>query len=223
MRIIDTFKILVDYFPAFLAGTSVTLELSAIVWLSGILFGVPLGILAAKNKDLGKFSKTTNFIISSIPVLVFLFWLHYPAQSALGLVIDPFYTAALTFSLINIFGVSELVRNAINTFPKQYLTAALVCGLNKKTTLIKIQLPLILRNILPALLILQITMLHVTLFASLISVDELFRTAQRINSQIYKPIEIYTGLAIFFLLICLPINILASKLQKRYSRDYSER
>ena len=66
-------------------------------------------------------------------------------------------------------------------------------------------------------------MLHATLFASLISVEELFRVSQRINSTIYRPIEIYTALALFFLVVCLPINLFAVYLKRYYTRDLSER
>jgi ABC-type amino acid transport system permease subunit len=62
-----------------------------------------------------------------------------------------------------------------------------------------------------------------TLFASLISVQELFRVAQQINSQIYKPIEIYTALAVFFIAICLPLNLLAYWFKKKYTRNLSEK
>lgn len=66
-------------------------------------------------------------------------------------------------------------------------------------------------------------MLHTTLFASLISVEEIFRVAQRINAKIYKPVEIYTALGVFFLLVCLPLNGFALGLKKRYGRNLSER
>jgi ABC-type amino acid transport system permease subunit len=69
----------------------------------------------------------------------------------------------------------------------------------------------------------QVIMLHTTLFASLISVEEIFRVSQRINSTIYRPVEIYTALAFFFLLVCLPINLGAYYLKRRYTRDLSER
>ena len=65
-------------------------------------------------------------------------------------------------------------------------------------------------------------MLHTTLFASLISVEEIFRVAQRINAQIYKPVEIYTALGIFFLAISLPLNGLALWLPERFTRNTSE-
>jgi ABC-type amino acid transport system permease subunit len=62
-------------------------------------------------------------------------------------------------------------------------------------------------------------MLHTTLFASLISVEEIFRVAQRINAQIYRPVEIYTALGVFFLLVCLPVTGFAFWLKRKYTRD----
>jgi ABC-type amino acid transport system permease subunit len=65
-------------------------------------------------------------------------------------------------------------------------------------------------------------MLQATLFASLISVDEIFRVAQRINARVYRPIEVYTALGVFFLAICLPMNGIALWLRRKYTRDLSE-
>lgn len=57
-------------------------------------------------------------------------------------------------------------------------------GLSNKAILFKIELPLVLRQVLSPLLVSQVVMLHMTLFASLISVEELLRIAQRINSHL---------------------------------------
>ena len=56
--------------------------------------------------------------------------------------------------------------------------------------------PIVLRQMIPGLLMIQVTMLQSTLFASLISVDEIFRVAQRINAVVYRPIEVYTALGL---------------------------
>jgi len=122
-----------------------------------------------------------------------------------------------------IFAVGEMVRQAVADFPRQYIIAGQVCGLDIRESVLKIQLPILFRQLLPGLMILQVGMLHATLFASLISVEEIFRVSQRINSTIYRPVEIYTALAFFFLLVCLPINLLAAYLKRRYTRDLSER
>lgn len=220
MSVLD---ILIKYYPAFFKGLAVTLQLCAIIWGSGLILGSGLGLAGSRFKvGVGIPSQAFSFFLGGVPLLVFLFWLHYPAQAMLNVVIDPFYTAAFTLSIVNIFGVADIVRVALNDFPNQYLTAAKVTGLTPHQTVFKIQMPLILRQILPSLMLLQVAMLHTSLFASLISVEEIFRVAQRINSQIYRPVEIYTALGVFFLAVCLPINGFAYWLKRKYTRNLSE-
>jgi len=219
----SVFDIIIKYMPAFLNGLTVTMQLSAIIWGCGLFLGAALGLAAEKYKlYVGIPARATSFLLSGIPILVFLFWLHYPAQAMFNLVIDPFYTAALTLSIVNIFGVADIVRAALSDFPQQYLTAAKVTGLTRMQTILNIQLPLVLRQVIPGLLVLQVVMLHTTLFASLISVEEIFRVAQRINAQIYKPVEIYTALGVFFLAVSLPVNGFAMWLKYKFTRNISE-
>ncbi len=221
MSVLD---ILLTYHAAFLQGLRVTLELCLVIWTAGLSVGAMLGVVGANfPTSWGHFTHAMSFGFSAIPTLVVLFWLHYPAQAVFDVVIDPFYTASLTLSLVNIFGVGDLVRQAVADFPAQYIIAGRVCGLGSRDIVTKIQLPILFRQLLPSLMVLQTGMLHATLFASLISVEEVFRVAQRINSTIYRPVEIYTALALFFLVVCLPINLTAAYLKKRYTRDLSER
>lgn len=217
-------EIIWQYREGFWAGLIVTLQLSAIIWTVGIAGGTALGWMAARRpRDWGAFVRTVAFVLGGLPILVLLFWLHYPAQAIFNVVIDPFITAAFTFTLVNIFAVSSLVREGIADFPAEYITAARVCGMSSRQTLLTIQLPIILRQILPGLLMSQVVMLHTTLFASLISVEEIFRVAQRINASIYKPVEIYTALGMFFLIISLPVNGFAIYLKHKFTRNTSER
>lgn len=220
MSVLD---ILITYRTGFLQGLMVTLQLYGIIVASGLILGGILGITASSKKTVGYFSQAMAFFFGAVPLLVFLFWLHYPIQAIFDVVIDPFVTGAFTLSLVNVFIVSELVRQAINDFPQQYFVAGRVCGLRRKDLIVKIQMPMLFRQLLPGLLIAQVGMLHATLFTSLISVEELFRVAQRINAQIYKPVEIYTALGVFFLMVCLPINLFAVWFKKKYTRDTSER
>jgi polar amino acid transport system permease protein len=220
MTVLD---ILITYHQGFLQGLFVTLQLCAIIWSVGIFGGTALGVMAASDKGLGRFVQYGSFTLGAVPTLVFLFWLHYPAQAVFEVVIDPFFTASFTLSIVNLFCIAEMVRQAVRDFPEQYLIAGRVCGLDKRTLVTRIQLPLLFRQLLPGYLTQQVMMLHATLFASLISVEEIFRVAQRINATIYKPVEIYTALGVFFLLVCLPINGFAAYLKHKYTRNMSER
>lgn len=219
----SVFDILINYHQGFLQGLGVTLELCMIIWGSGIFLGTALGVAAAGDAALARVVQGGAFVLAAVPTLVFLFWLHYPAQAILDVVIDPFYTAAFTLSIVNIFAIAEMVRQAVRDFPRQYVTAAQVCGLSAQDIVMKIKLPLLFRQLLPGYLTMQVGMLHATLFASLISVEEIFRVSQRINASIYKPVEIYTALGVFFLVVCLPVNGFAAWLKHKYTRDMSER
>ncbi len=219
----STIQIFQQYSGSMLRGLQVTLNLCLIIWSSGIILGTTLGIAGARWKFIAIPSKVCSIILAGVPALVFLFWMHYPFQTLLNIVIDPFITAAVSLSIINIFLVSDLVRGIINDFPTQYVWAAKVSGLTETEINLHIKLPIILRQVIPSLLLIQITMLQTTLFASLISVDEIFRIAQRINSLVYKPVPIYTLLALFFIGVCVPLFGLAHYLRKRFTRDLSER
>ena len=133
------FDILVNYHVGFLSGLAVTFKLFAIIAFFGVGIGSALGWLSHKNHEVKKPVQIIGFILAGIPILVFLMWMHYPLQAMLGIVVDPFYTAALTFTVINIFAVADLVMKTMNDFPSQYLTAAKVCGLTQKQTILKIQ------------------------------------------------------------------------------------
>ncbi|SDU02491.1 amino acid ABC transporter membrane protein 2, PAAT family [Verrucomicrobium sp. GAS474] len=215
--------ILVRYREGLAGGLLVTLKLCAVVWSCGLALGSLLGVAAARlPKSVGWPVRGASFVLGGMPLLVFLFWLHYPLQSLLDVVIDPFYTAAFALSVVNVFLVSDIVRHAVTDFPRQYVIAGEVCGMDRRAILRRIEAPLVLRQILPGLLAAQVTMLQCTLFASLISVEEIFRVAQRINSTIYRPVEIYTALGVLFLAVCLPLNGLALWLKHRFTRDLSE-
>ena len=220
----SVWDILTRYHTAFANGLVVTFQLALIVWSAGLLIGTVLGILGAKWTFLvGIPSRVLSFALSGVPILVFLFWLHYPLQSMLQVAIDGFITAAVTLTIINAFAVADVIRGVLSDFPQQYVTAGMVCGMTPLQVLVYIQLPIVLRQTVPVLLMIQVNMLQATLFASLISVPEIFRVAQQINAQIYKPVEIYTALGVLFLCICLPLNGLALWLKARFTRDFSEK
>ena len=219
----NAWDIIVQYRAAIVNGLGVTLHLCLYVWSIGLVAGTLLGALGGGQKGVFRSVVSTGaFILSGLPTLVLLYWLHYPAQALLEVVIPPFFTTVLALSVVNIFVVARQVQIALLEFPRQYVVAAIVAGMSSRQTLRHIKFPILLRQLIPSLLTAQVNMLQLTLFASLISVDEIFRVAQQINSQIYKPVEIYTLLGLFFLMICLPLNALAIALKSRYTRNLSE-
>lgn len=217
------FEIIGKHKEGFLKGLSVTSQICILVWSIGLVLGTLIGYFSSKARLLRKSVQVLSFLISGIPILVFLFWLHYPAQAFLGVNIDPFYTAVFMLSLLDTLAVASIVENGISNLPNQYLEVAKVCGLSNKAIFLKIQLPLVVRHILPSLLNAQVNVLHLSLFASLISVEEIFRISQRVIAIEYKPVEVYSALGLFFLMVCLPINGIAVYLKQKFNRRLDEK
>lgn len=216
-------ELLTRYAPAFGQGLAVTAMLTAIIWTVGIGGGILLGAWARRDLIVGKSLGLVAFVVSALPILVVLMWLHFPAQALLGIVVDPFITTAVALSLINLVLVGDTVGRTIAGLPLEWALAGRTSGLNEKQVFRSITLPLAFRQLVGPVTLIQISMLHATLFGSLISVDELFRTIQRINAIEYRPIELYTLLAMFFFLICAPLQLLAQRANQRFGNDTSLR
>lgn len=218
----SVFGILSSYWQTLLGGLWVTLELFLAASIIGIVLGGIIGVLGARHKPFGTIVKVFSFVVVSIPILVLVFWFYYPFQSLLGISLDPFTTAVIALGLVNVAAIADLIKNTMDDFPQQYIVAGRVCGMSEASIVRKIEFPIIFRQIIPSLLTTQVYILQATLFASLISVSEIFRVTQNINAVIYKPVEIFSSLALFFLIICLPLNGLAYYLKKKYTRSFSE-
>ncbi len=222
--ILRTIEILWNNRAGFASGLWVTFQLAGFIWTFGLAGGIVSGTIAERfPRTIGSFVRAASAILSAIPALVLLFWAYFPLQMLIGVSIEPFWTAAGTLALLNTISVADVVRRELRDFPSHFRDAARVCGLSPSTTFIAIECPIVLRQSVPALLLLQVSMLHLTLFASLISVEDVFRVAQRLNSTLYRPVEIYSALAILFIAVSLPLQLLASYIQHRVGIVLKER
>jgi len=218
MTIID---ILIQFRPALLSGLLVTMQIVLITRSWWIIIWTILWILASNfKKTIGWFINVLSLILGWVPMLVLLYWLYFPFQQYFQVDISSFTLASLAFVTVNALFVSKIVRSAIENLPAKYIVTSKLMWLTKRQTISKIKLPLISRHVIWPIIMLQIVMLHNSIFASLINVDEIFRQIQRINAIIYKPIELYTMLAIFFIILSVPLYLLARYYKNKYSNLY---
>ena len=216
--------VLWEYRVAFLHGFLTTFKLVILSAIGGTTIAVFLEWTChSMGNGLRRIVDWIAFGMSAIPPLVTLFWLHYPAQALLGVVIPPFWTALGTLGLINALAVYRILAEAIQDFPKQFIATGLVSGMSRAQVVRYIQAPLILRVAAPRWIDQQVAILQTSVFASLISVEETFRVSQRINSVEYRPVLIYTAMALVFLTTAGSAMYYARYLRLRSRRDYSER
>ncbi len=220
----NPFDILWEYRQAFLGGLVTTAQLVIVAAVVGTIIAALLEwICETVEGSLRRVVDGIAFCVAAIPALVVLFWMYYPAQALLGIVVSPFWTAVTALTLINVFSIYRIIADAVRDFPKQFIATGLVCGLTKTQIVRHIKMPLLLRAALPRWIDQQVVMLHTSLFASLISVEETFRVSQRINSQVYRPVVIYTSMALLFLMTVGSIMYYGHRLRAKSYHDFSER
>lgn len=209
-------EVVYQYRAAYLAGLGVTLKLCALAWVCGLIGGTAAALLSQWWPRLvGWPTAMLSRVTEAVPILVLLFWLHYPAQTAIGVLVDPFVTTGALLALLNALAVFGILHTAIQHVPNELVEAARVCGVDRQRVFWRIEFPLALRSALGSLTTAQVNVLQLSIFGSLISVNELFRVSQQINAQIYRPVEVYSAIALFFLGICLPLNLLARQFARR--------
>ena len=213
--------VLIQYHQLFLKGFLTTLKLLGLIVVIGVPFGVILGVWGGRYSNVGSWSiNSLKFLTKVIPVLVLLFWLHYPLQALLEVVINPFWTTVIALGFINLIAVAFMIQSELKLLPISYREAGITLGMSKSQIVRYIELPILMKRALPNIVLNQASMLEYTLFASLISGPELFRVSQSINSLIYEPVAIYSLLVLFFFIILAPVHIFITIYKKKNNIQY---
>lgn len=192
--------------------------ISVIIWITWWIIWAYSAISSKKFKTI---IDIIYLFFISIPIIILLFWFHYPLQIILDVNIDPIYTVILSLWIINILWVYKIIYNKLEFIQKKYSEFWSILWIEKKFIRSKIEYPLLFRKSINEILSYELNILHMTLFASLIWVNDIFRIAHKINASSYQTVEIYTFIWIIFLFISLTVHLLIYYLKKKYNYDYS--
>ena len=200
---------------ALLKGFLITLELSILVILAGTIFGLFLALLRRTEHPIIKIPTVFIIeIIKDLPILVILIWLYY-VLLIWGIIISGFTAAFIGLSLSLSAFVSETFRSGIESIHKGQMESAISLGYTKSQAMFKVVLPQTFKQILPNLMGLYIHQIKNTALASVIAVDELLHTTNIIISSTYRPLELYTAIAVIYLIIIIPIVFVSHYFERR--------
>ena len=214
-------SIISAYKSVFIEGALVTLWLTLLVAIFGTILGVILALLKrSDNPVIAYLTKIYIELFRSIPILVLLIWIFYVLPLFIPLRLSPFIAALIALSLHLSAFVAESVRAGIESIPKNQFESGLALGLGYWQIMGKIIFPQALKNIIPNLLGLYITELKNSSLASIIAVNELLHRANILISNTYRPLEIYTTVAIAYLIIIIPFVLLVRYFEIKIKKKY---
>lgn len=210
------FGILLESFPKILLpGLKMTIPLAAISFCFAMVIAVACALIqVAKVPVLRHMVRFYIWVIRGTPLLVQLYVVFYGLPN-LGLVLEPFPTAILVFSINEGAYCAETMRAAIESVPRGQMEAGECVGMSWVQTMTHVVLPQSFRIAFPSLSNSLISMVKDTSLAANITVMEMFMVTQRIASRYYEHLALYIEVALVYLLFCTVLTRLQAVYEKK--------
>ena len=203
-------------FPILLQGLNLTLFISLLGLCGGFIIGLIAGVTRALG---GRISKTLSLIfvevIRGTPIMVQVMFIYFALPLLLPIRIEPITAAVVTIMINSGAYIAEITRGAILSINKGFKEAGLAMGLSSRATLWHIIMPLALRRMIPALGNQWIISIKDTSLFIVIGVAELTREGQEIIAGNFRALEVWTAVAVLYLVVTLCLSFLLKKLEKR--------
>ena len=220
------FELMANSFPKLLNATVVTLKLLSVSLVVGLLIGLLFAILRLnKNIFINRFAYGYSYIFRGTPLLVQIFIIYFGLgqieslrSSFLWVILkEPYWCAIIAFALNTGAYSSEILRSAFQTIKPGIIEAGKSLGISNKIIFYKIQIPVAIRQSLPAYGNEIILMLKGTSLASTVTLMDLTGVAKYIISTTFKPVEVFIVAGGIYLFITFLIHNLIGFLEKKYN------
>jgi len=220
------FDLMITSFPKLLGATVITLKLLSASLFFGLFLGLFFAILRLnKNMFINKFAYGYSYVFRGTPLLVQIFIIYfglgqieYLRSTVLWVVLkEPYWCAIIAFTLNTGAYTSEILRSAFQTIKPGIIEAGKSLGISNRIIFYKIQIPIAIRQSLPAYGNEIILMMKGTSLASTVTLMDLTGVAKYIISTTFKPIEVFIVAGGIYLFMTFVIHNMIKYLEKKYS------
>jgi len=202
----------------FADGTRVTVELTIVAGLVGVL----LGLLAA----LGKVSKVLPlrwlasfyiWVMRGTPLLVQVLFVYFALPEISPLLRMGEFTAASVALALNVGAYNaEAIRSGLLAVPKGQLEAARSLGLSRWHTFVDITFPQAFKISLPPLVNNIVALLKDSSLAFTIGVVELTNAGSQVKSTSFQAVPVFIATAIIYLVLTTVMTQISDAVERRF-------
>jgi polar amino acid transport system permease protein len=220
MPYIWDFAILGKYSHLFWLGLGWTVAYTIGTVVLGTLLGLMVGILRLKRWPVIDWLLLAYIeLFRCTPLLVQIIWFYYAFPVVIGLNIPAHVAAVTVLSLYGGAFYAEIVRGSIESIHRGQWDAARALGLRPWRVLRLVILPQALKPMLAPYVNQSVTQLKNTSLVSIIAVPDLVYNATLINAETYRPLEVYTIVALIYFAILFPATLVGRRLERGLTYD----
>ncbi len=188
--------------PLLLEGLINTLKLSGISLAGGLIIGLVLALLRLSGRRLLAWPAVAFIeFFRNTPPLVHFFWIFYALPIVSGLTLQPLVAAAIALSVQSGAFFAEIYRAGIVSVERGQWEAGKAIGMSAPTLLRRIILPIALRRMITPLTERSFELVKTTALAATLAYGELLYQAMVITSKSFRPLELYTAIAVIFFML----------------------
>jgi polar amino acid transport system permease protein len=214
------FDFLLRYTSLFIKGTLVTLAYTGGTIGLGLLLGLLIGLgRLTKSKLLNIPLIALTEAFRCTPLLVQIVWFYYALPVLLNIQIPATIAAISVLSLYTASFYAEIFRGGIISIERGQWDAAQALGLSRWHRMKLVILPQAIRRMVPPFVNQSITQLKNTSLVSTIAVPDLLYQGTLITADTYRPLEVYTVVALIYFVLLFPSTLLAQAYERSLSRN----
>ncbi len=201
--------------PSLLEGTLITLELSAICIVFGIIAGALLGLARVYgNKIIYRTVTVYVEVVRGTPLLTQVFFIYF-GLGDVGILLRPVIAAGLALAINTVAYQAEYFRGAIRAIKPGQMTAVLAMGGTKFDAIRYVIAPQMFRLVIPSSSNEIIYMIKCTSIAFTVGVPELMFKANWEGLVHFKYVETYILAALIYIVIILTVAQLLKTLENK--------
>ena len=199
-----------------LSGIKATLLVTVAALAVGLIIGLVVA-LGRMSRRRWVYAPATVYIevFRNTPALVQLIWVYYCLPILTGINMNAPISCTLALAVNGAAYIAEIIRGGIQGVDRGQVEAARTLGMSYAQTMRKIVLPQAFRRMIPPFVNESVSVLKFSSLVSVLGVADLTYQAQVLSTTTFRPIEIFTFLAIVYFVICTIISYCARLLEIR--------
>ena len=201
-----------------LSGIQVTLLVTAAALGSGLVVGLFVALARMSKRRWLQIPAIAYIeIFRNTPALIQLMWVYYCLPILTGLEMSAAASATLALAVNGAAYIAEIIRGGIQAVDRGQVEAARTLGMSHVQTMRKIVLPQAFRRMIPPFVNESVSILKFSSLVSVLGVADLTYQAQVLSTTTFRPIEIFTFIAVVYFVLCTALSYFARRLELRLS------
>jgi polar amino acid transport system permease protein len=211
------FDVVLTNLPILLQGLGMTCLLTVLAMAIGLVVGLLIALMRlARWRVVSLPAYAFTELFRTTPLLVQVVWVFTVLPLTTGITLSPFFSGLLALGLNVAAFMAEIYRTGIVSVGHGQRHGALALGMTRSQAMRRIILPQAVMRMVPPMAAMWVALFKDTSILATIGVVELMYQARYLASDTFRPLEIFTVVALIYFALTYPQSLGVNRLYERF-------